>query len=270
MKLLCCLCLCFLSLSGRTQTFAFKEGRTVTVTLDQYYNNEFRRNKAGQQERWHYIWDETDYGGYSVWAGIFRELGAKTDTLSTAPTAAALRGTDIYIIVDPDTRKETAQPHFMTSREAAVIYRWVKAGGVLVLLQNDSGNAEIAQFNTLTRRFGITFQENSIHRVKGNHYEEGAILIPGEHPVFPHVRKIYLKEVSTQLLQPPAQAILTDSGGVIMSVAKVGKGTVFAVGDPWLYNEYTDGRKLPAEYENAAAAADLSRWLISQVPEFKR
>ena len=49
-----------------------------------------------------------------------------------------------------------------------------------------------------------------------------------------------------------------------MAVAKYGKGTVFAVGDPWLYNEYTDGRKLPPEYDNFKAAQDLALWFIQQ------
>ena len=49
-----------------------------------------------------------------------------------------------------------------------------------------------------------------------------------------------------------------------MATAKVGKGTVFAVGDPWLYNEYVDGRRLPDQYENFKAATDLVNWLISQ------
>jgi unsaturated rhamnogalacturonyl hydrolase len=54
-----------------------------------------------------------------------------------------------------------------------------------------------------------------------------------------------------------------------MSVAKVGKGTVFAVGDPWFYNEYLDGRKLPSEFENFNAANDLVKWLIRQIPPKK-
>jgi len=37
-----------------------------------------------------------------------------------------------------------------------------------------------------------------------------------------------------------------------------------AVGDPWLYNEYVDGRKLPAEYPNYKAATDLAKWLLDQ------
>jgi unsaturated rhamnogalacturonyl hydrolase len=45
------------------------------------------------------------------------------------------------------------------------------------------------------------------------------------------------------------------------------KGTVFAVGDPWLYNEYSDGRKLPKEYQNLDAAKDLVGWLNKQIPK---
>ena len=49
-----------------------------------------------------------------------------------------------------------------------------------------------------------------------------------------------------------------------MAITKHGKGMVFAVGDPWLYNEYTDGRKLPADFQNFQAAQDLSAWLLSK------
>ena len=71
-------------------------------------------------------------------------------------------------------------------------------------------------------------------------------------------------EISTLSIQKPATAVITANGETVMATAKFGKGRVFAVGDPWLYNEYVDGRKLPAEYENFRAAQDLSRWLIAQ------
>jgi unsaturated rhamnogalacturonyl hydrolase len=54
-----------------------------------------------------------------------------------------------------------------------------------------------------------------------------------------------------------------------MATAKYGKGTVFAFVDPWLYNEYTDGRKLPADYQNYAAGVEFVRWLLDQVPHKK-
>jgi unsaturated rhamnogalacturonyl hydrolase len=49
-----------------------------------------------------------------------------------------------------------------------------------------------------------------------------------------------------------------------MTVSKLGKGTVFAVGDPWFYNEYLDGRKIPMYLENYKAAEDLVKWAIDQ------
>jgi unsaturated rhamnogalacturonyl hydrolase len=36
------------------------------------------------------------------------------------------------------------------------------------------------------------------------------------------------------------------------------------LGDPWLYNEYVDGRKIPAVYENFQAGKDLGRWLLAK------
>ena len=66
-------------------------------------------------------------------------------------------------------------------------------------------------------------------------------------------------------MKAPAKAVLTDKGDNIIAVSKVGKGTVFAIGDPWLYNEYLDGRKLPTYLENYKAAEDLVQWLIKQI-----
>jgi unsaturated rhamnogalacturonyl hydrolase len=76
--------------------------------------------------------------------------------------------------------------------------------------------------------------------------------------------------MSTLSLSAPAYAVFADSGHVIMAVARVGKGTVFAVGDPWFYNEYTDGRKLPPDFENYEAARDLAQWLLRQAEEQKK
>ncbi len=242
-------------------------GKGLTIKVDQYYNNEWRRYPADAMTRWHYVWNEQDNGGYSLWGHIFHRYGVATDTLSVAPAAASLKGTDIYMIVDPDTEKETAKPNYMTAADAEQIYNWVKAGGVLVIMQNDSLNAEFKHFNTLTERFGIHFNENSRNRVQGRQFEQGAFIIPAGNPVFQHPGKVHIKELSTMELKAPATAVYKDGPHVIMSVAKVGKGAVFAVGDPWFYNEYLDGRRLPPEYENYQAATDLVRWLIAQAKQ---
>ncbi len=47
-----------------------------------------------------------------------------------------------------------------------------------------------------------------------------------------------------------------------MVTAQIGRGKVFAVGDPWIYNEYVDGRKLPTDFDNYKAMEDLSNWAL--------
>jgi unsaturated rhamnogalacturonyl hydrolase len=54
------------------------------------------------------------------------------------------------------------------------------------------------------------------------------------------------------------------AGELLMAWTRYGKGMVFAVTDPWVYNEYTDGRKLSAEYDNFGGGVDLVQWLIEQ------
>ena len=134
---------------------------------------------------------------------------------------------------------------------------------------NDAPNAELDRFNTLARAFGMEFKKETKNPVTGNQYEMGKILVPANHAIFKKGRTLYLKEISTLNLKAPAKSVLDHKGDVVMAVAKVGKGTVFAVGDPWLYNEYTDGRKLPAEYQNFQAGNELMAWLLQQVPAKK-
>jgi unsaturated rhamnogalacturonyl hydrolase len=67
-------------------------------------------------------------------------------------------------------------------------------------------------------------------------------------------------------LKPPATSLLQDRGDILMATTKYGAGTVFAVTDPWIYNEYTDGKNLSPEYDNLAGAVELVHWLVQQVP----
>ena len=235
-----------------------------TVLLDDYFNRETKKHDNGRTVAWHYKWDEWDNGGFSLWDDIFNRLGARTETLSTAPTAENLKGADIYIIVDPDDEKESPKPNFIEQTHVRAISEWVKSGGVLVLMGNDFGNCEFDHFNNLAREFGIQFNKDSVNHVDGSNFEMGKIMIDVNNPVFENARKVYLKEISTLTLNSPAKSIQEWNGSKVMTFAKFGKGTVFAVGDPWLYNEYTDGRKLPADFENFRAAKDLAMWLIDR------
>jgi unsaturated rhamnogalacturonyl hydrolase len=74
-----------------------------------------------------------------------------------------------------------------------------------------------------------------------------------------------MKDVCNISVKSPAVSLFQDNEGILMATAKYGKGTVFATVDPWLYNEYTDGRKLPAGYDNYAGGKELVRWILAQV-----
>jgi unsaturated rhamnogalacturonyl hydrolase len=240
-------------------------GKGKTVLLDRYFNREYKKDVAGVEKPHHYVWNQLEQNGFSFLGDIFRAHGLKTLELDTLPTASNLSKAAIYIIVDPDTKKETTNPNFIFEPSIKVISEWVKAGGVLVMMANDSANCELPHFNELAKTFGIHFDDQSRNMVKGKEYQTGAIVIPAGNEIFPNTKKIYLKEICKISVINPARAALTEGNDIIVAVAKYGKGTVFAVGDPWLYNEYTDGRKIPAEYENSKAANDLVKWILKQV-----
>ncbi|WP_157558156.1 glycoside hydrolase family 88 protein [Niabella aurantiaca] len=238
-------------------------GSGKTVLLDQYFNNEWRKGAGGQQERWHYTWNDRSNGGYAFLGSLFEQHGARLRSLAEAPAAANLKDAAVYIIVDPDTEKETADPHYMNGQYATQIADWVKKGGVLVLMANDAGNSDIQHLNILAGRFGIRFNEDNLLMVKNNDYEMGRVNIPTGNIIFKNAKNVYLKEISSLNLYKNASSVLKSNDVTVMAVARYGKGTIFVLGDPWIYNEYVDGRKLPLQYENFKAAKDWVHWLLS-------
>jgi unsaturated rhamnogalacturonyl hydrolase len=239
-------------------------GAGKTVLLDSYFNNETKKDASGKEVSWHYKWNEMNHPGFYAWGKQFEGYGANLDTLSGAPTAQNLKNADVYIVVDPDDPKENPNAKLISQADAKNISDWVKSGGVLVLFGNDFGNAEFDNWNVLARQFGIEFNKDSKLRVQNNQYEQGRVVVPDGNPIFKTARDLYLKEISTLKLSGNARPILETNGDVVMAVSKHGKGTVFALGDPWLYNEYIDGRKMNGQFQNMQAAQELSRWLLSQ------
>ncbi|WP_243770714.1 MULTISPECIES: glycoside hydrolase family 105 protein [Mucilaginibacter] len=245
-------------------------GKGKTVLLDSYFNNEYHKDVTGKNISFHYKWEEQDNNGFSLFGRIFNNYGLHTKTLNEAPDDVNLKKAAAYIIVDPDIPKENPDAKYIEEPHIKAISNWVKNGGVLVVLNNDTGNAEFTHLNKLMAKFGISFNLNSVNRVVGRNFEQGAINIPSDNSIFKTARKIYIKELSTLQLTKPAVPRLTNGKDIIVATAKYGKGTVFAVGDPWFYNEYTDGRKLPPDYDNFKAANDLVGWLVKQLPQTKK
>jgi unsaturated rhamnogalacturonyl hydrolase len=270
-RLVAATALCFLCLhQGHSRRPAAPEGGSDTlqaaasvVGLDAYYNNEWKELPGGTKVRYHYVWDDTANSGFSILGGIITAAGGTLATLPTMPTASALSSMRVYVIVDPDTPKESQAPHTISPGAADTIESWVRAGGTLVLLGNDAGNAEFDRWNGLAERFGIHFNEDSHHRVVGTAFAVGTCDSFPPHPVWKDVRRVYLKEVSSLRLSPPAVPILVRDGIVLAATSRVGTGRVVAVGDPWFYNEYMDARRLPAGYDNSRAAQNLFRWLLA-------
>ncbi len=232
------------------------------VGLDYYFNDEWQKGKDGKEHRYHYVWEDTANSGYSKLGDVITNLGADITELPDAPTKPSLDKLSVYIIVDPDTKQENPHPNYIDGTSIQNIVGWVKAGGVLVLFGNDKGNCEFKHLNKLAKNFGIYFNEDSRNDVKGNDFDIGKFDVFPDHPIFKDVKKIYLKEISTLKLSGGAKPVLTDKDDVIMASSKLGKGFVFAVGDPWLYNEYIDNHKLPAGFENYKAARNLFAWLL--------
>ncbi len=239
-------------------------GKGKTVLLDRWFNSEKRKDAGGVVSYWHYTWEERSHPGFYTLGHIFNKNGAALASLDDAPTPSNLKKASVYIIVDPDHIKDNPNPNYVTDKDVKVISEWVKGGGVLVLMANDSANCDLQHFNKLAGAFGISFTNKSRNMVKNDEFETGAVVAPPKHTVFGN-RKMYLKEISVLQVKAPARALLSKDGDVIMAVTKYGKGTVFAIGDPWLYNEYVDDRKTLPGFDNYEAANDLVIWLLKQV-----
>jgi hypothetical protein len=231
------------------------------VGLDNWYNHE-TNVKTGKP--FHYIWTDTEFSGYSRWGEIFTARGAKITSIGK-PNAAVLDKINVYIIVDPDTTSENPVPNYIESEDIAFIKRWVRNGGVLAVMANDGPNCEFTHLNELMKEFGMTFNHVTLHRVTGNNFEMGASTNLPDHPLFKGVKKIYIKEVSDINISGTAKAILKENGKVLMAENKFGKGYIFAIGDPWIYNEYIDHDRLPASFDNRKAAENLTDLLLSNV-----
>ena len=244
--------------------FVIFNANAQTVALDYYFNHETHTGKNGEAQRYHYMWEDTANSGFSIWGNIFKSQGATLTNIPIAPTSESLKGAAIYIIVDPDTKKENPNPNYILPTDADNIAKWVKSGGVQVMMANDSANVELEHFNTLAGKFGLHFNNDmQNHVIDDAHFEDGAVVI-ANNPIFKTAQHAFMKDVCSISISGKGKSVLqSKSGAAIAAVVKYGKGTVFAVSDPWFYNEYVNGR-LPAVFDNDKAAADLARYLISK------
>lgn len=230
------------------------------VGLDNWFN---RETNAKTGNPFHYLWTDMEFSGYSQWGEIFKNRGAAITTIEK-PTPEALKKIGVYIIVDPDTTTESKSPNYILPEDIKAIKKWVKKGGVLAILANDAPNCEFTHLNKLVSKFGMKFNHVTLYPVLNRDWEMGAVKNLPDHPLFKGVSKIYIKEVSDIKLSGNAKAILTENGKVLVAENNYGKGYVFAIGDPWIYNEYIDHALLPQSFENLKAAKNLTDILLGK------
>jgi len=246
-----------------------KLGRGDTVVVDGWFNSQQRLDAFGKQVYFHYKWGVQDNAGYSLFGRLFQNFGAETTELDAEPTFDALRKAQVFVIASPDIPAKNPNPHYANAEDATQLAEWVKAGGVLVIMENDTSFADLEHFNVISEKFGIHFNSILRKHVEGTKWEMGKITVDGTGPIFHQPHTLYMKDVCTISVKSPAVSLLHEGDDIFMATAKYGKGTVFATVDPWLYNEYTDGRRLPAEYDNYAAGKEFVRWILEQVPHSK-
>lgn len=254
----------FLLAASEMEMSGATSGLGETALLDAWYNSQTRQNAAGQTELFHYKWDDLANSGFSLFGHIWRSYGVATKTLPTAPTVENLRQAQFYIIASPDNPSKNPNPHYMTADDADQIAQWVRRGGVLLMMENDPDNADIPHMDLLADKFGLHFNNVLVHHVIDDQFAMGRIDLTVVPAPFKRPHVLYMKDTCSVTLSQDAVPVLRYNGDLLMAMTKYGKGMVFAVTDPWLYNEYTDGRKLPADYDNFAAGNEMVQWLIDQ------
>ena len=232
-------------------------GKGKKVVLDRFFNNEYRDGK-----RFHYTWDDPYDSGFSWFGEVFNFYGAQTVHLDTAPTAELLKDANVYILVDPDHRKDNPNPNYIQETYGKTIEKWVRDGGVLLLMANDTTNAELFYSSHLAQEFGIQFTMKNINFVKNDHFPDGIVLAEPNNEIFPGGSKFYVKELVTLNIKKGVTKVASKNGDIVMASTRHGKGKVFVIGDPWIYNEYVNGRKLPADFDNYRAMVDLVKWSL--------
>lgn len=222
------------------------------VGLDRYYNHATRDAKPCR-----YAWEDTSDGGYSELARLIQGLGAETVSVDQPASKQSLAGLDVYLVVAPNAPEKVEQPRAIAPEAVDAIAQWVRDGGVLVLLGNSKGYADSTLMNRIAERFGIRFNDDTRFGAGCDPAKCQMREFP-DHPFFVGVKKLHMRSVCTLSVRPPAEVVYRFQDDDLMAVGVHGKGTVFALGDPWGYNEYIDA------FDNRVGLANVFRWLLAK------
>lgn len=233
------------------------------IGLDNWFNREYDKETG---KLWHYLWTDTTFAGYSDLGNIYKEKGAVLKTIEQNPTPEILNKLDVYIIVDPDSTSESANPNYIFQDDINAITNWVNEGGVLLMHANNGPECEFTHYNKLAEVFGFQFIPVSLHPIPNDDWETGAETNLPNHPLFKDVDKIFMKNTASIKLtsNSKSQAVLKGGDDIMITETRFGKGRVIAVVDPWFFNEYIDHNRLPESFQNKKAAYNMVDYVLTK------
>ena len=238
-------------------------GQGKTVVLDSWFTAEPHKNPAGTPDAISAKWQDETSKGLSFFGHAFQRYGMQLDALRVAPTSSSLSSAQIYVVAAP----VDAFSHDVTKQDADAVETWVRDGGVLLLIGSQGDGEQASGLNTLAERFGMHVNAAAGSKSQGQADERGVLVTPPGADIFPISRRVFLQGTSTLRLSPLAHPILNAADSTRMAVASVGRGTVLTIANPWLSNQYVDGRSVIPASDNLAAAIDLAGWLLKQTQQ---
>ncbi|HVY69710.1 MAG TPA: hypothetical protein VHH73_07250, partial [Verrucomicrobiae bacterium] len=168
----CALLGCLFALLGVPPVLAADHGAKPVFLYTRYYN------AVGENR---YLPDGTFKDLLQRLGGDF-EVRANSDPL----TEASLRDVKVILIANPSDKAVGANPapHHITTADRALLNRFIRAGGALILTENqENHNVEIEDTNLLMKGFGLQAT---------NLYTDGKLLVlPTATPIIGGLRWAY-------------------------------------------------------------------------------
>jgi len=101
--------------------------------------------------------------GYDGIVSKFIKVEGGQMNLYGTVSVSGLGGKPFCIIVDPDKIKDNTTPNYMNEKDAGEIADWVKNGGTLLMMANESNNCDLSHLNILAGKFGMQFTKKVLY-----------------------------------------------------------------------------------------------------------
>jgi hypothetical protein len=193
---------------------------------------------------------ETRYLADGTYQQVLQRLGAQFEVRVSREqlTDALLEGVKVVMISNPSDQAvgNNPAPHHFSARDIAVLTRYVRKGGGLIIMGNqENHNLEVEDTNKLLAEFGLGFtnlytdiKKVSIPRetpliggLSWAYYTGNLLVLAANHSARP--RALVMNDLSQKPLNGPR-----NQAGPLLAVAEPGRGRVVAVTDAgWIIND---------------------------------